>query len=52
MERQEKKSTAIWWAIFLVSTAGLLFAINQHWEWLTLILPFQCTAFVKAMDII
>jgi hypothetical protein len=48
---QAKKYKGIWWLVFLVSTAGLLLAINTHWEWLTLILPFQTTAFVKAMDI-
>jgi hypothetical protein len=48
---QTKKNTAIWWLIFLVSTAALIFAIYSHWPWLTLILPFQTTAFVKAMDI-
>ncbi|HPG12124.1 MAG TPA: hypothetical protein PLU37_11375 [Chitinophagaceae bacterium] len=46
-----KKNKAIWWLVFLVSTAALIFAIYSHWEWLTLILPFQTTAFVKAMDI-
>lgn len=48
---QQKKSTAIWWLLFLVSTAGLAFAIYSHWEWLTLIIPFVTTSFVKAMDI-
>jgi hypothetical protein len=46
-----KKNRAIWWAVFFVSTAALLWAIDAHWEWLTLILPFQTTSFVKAMDI-
>ena len=48
---QTKKYKGIWWLVFLASTAALLFAIYSHWEWLTLILPFQTTAFVKAMDI-
>jgi hypothetical protein len=48
---QTKKYRGIYWLIFLISTAGLLFAIYSHWEWLTLILPIQTTAFVKAMDI-
>jgi 1,4-dihydroxy-2-naphthoate octaprenyltransferase len=46
---QEKKSTAVWWLVFLASTAALLFAIYTHWEWLTLLLPFVATSFVKAM---
>ena len=48
---QTKKYTGIWWLVFLASTAAMVLAIVTHWEWLTLILPFQTTAFVKAMDI-
>lgn len=48
---QTKKYKGIWWLVFLAFTAALIFAIYSHWEWLTLILPFQTTAFVKAMDI-
>ncbi|HEX6169830.1 MAG TPA: hypothetical protein VFZ33_09055 [Chitinophagaceae bacterium] len=48
---QQKNSTMIWWVIFIASTAGLIFAIYSHWEWLTLILPFVCTSFVKALRI-
>jgi len=45
------KNKALYWLIFFASTAALIFAIYSHWEWLTLILPFMTTAFVKAMDI-
>ena len=48
---QQKKYKGIYWLVFLASTAALFFAIYSHWPWLTLILPFQTTAFVKAMDI-
>ena len=48
---QTKKYRGIAWLIFFASTAWLLYAIFTHWEWLTLILPIQTTAFVKAMDI-
>jgi hypothetical protein len=48
---QQKKQRGLYWLIFLAATAALIFAIYSHWEWLTLILPFQTTAFVKAMDI-
>jgi hypothetical protein len=48
---QTKKNTLVWWLVFLASTAALIFAIYSHWPWLTLILPFQTTSFVKAMDI-
>ncbi len=51
METQ-KKNTGLWWLGFFVSTAALLAAIWLHWEYLTMIIPFVCTSFVKAMDII
>jgi hypothetical protein len=49
---QTKKYRALWWLAFFAFSAALVFAIITHWEWLTLILPFQTTAFVKALDII
>ncbi len=48
---QTKKYKGLWWLVFLASSAALTIAILAHWEWLTLILPFQTTAFVKAMDL-
>jgi hypothetical protein len=48
---QTKKYRGLYWLVFLASTAALIIAIITHWPWLTLILPFQTTAFVKAMDI-
>jgi hypothetical protein len=51
MAQEQNKSTAIWWLVFVLSTAGLGYAIYSHWEWLTLILPFVTTSFVKAMKI-
>lgn len=47
-----KKSTGLYWFLFLLSTAAFLFACFAHWEYLTMIIPFVCTFFVKAMDII
>jgi len=49
---QTRKNTTIWWLVFAASTALQVYAIYDHWEYLTLILPFVCTSFVKAMDII
>jgi len=49
---QKKKYKGIYWLVFLASTAALIFAIYSHWPWLTLILPFVATSFVKALDII
>jgi cytochrome c oxidase subunit IV len=48
---QQKKYTALYWLIFLISTAALILAVYSHWPWLTLILPFAATSFVKALDI-
>jgi hypothetical protein len=48
---QTKKYKGLWWMLFFGSTALLLYMIFSHNEWLTLVLPFQTTAFVKAMDI-
>jgi hypothetical protein len=48
---QQKKNTAAYWLMFFVSTACLIWAIAAHFEYLTLILPFVFTSFVKAMDI-
>lgn len=47
----KKKSRGLYWLIFFVSTFALLFAIWSHWPWLTLIIPFVCTSFVLAMDL-
>jgi hypothetical protein len=49
---QTKKYKGLWWLLFFVSGAALGFAIYSHWPWLTLILPFLATSFVKALDII
>ncbi len=48
---QTKKYRGIYWLIFFASAAALALAIITHWPWLTLILPFLTTSFVKAMDI-
>jgi hypothetical protein len=47
----QKKNSAAYWLLFFVSTAALVAAIVSHFEYLTLILPFFATSFVKAMDI-
>ena len=48
---QKKKNTAVYWLLFFLSVAGLILAIDKRFEYLTLILPFVCTFFVKALDI-
>jgi hypothetical protein len=47
----QKKNRGFYWVLFVVSTAALALAIASHFSYLTLILPFFCTSFVKAMDI-
>jgi hypothetical protein len=50
MANGAKKS--LYWILFLVSTAAFILAIATSWPYLTMILPFVCTFFVLAMDII
>lgn len=45
-------SRFLYWILFLATAALFVFAVASHWEFLTLILPFLCTFFVKALDII
>lgn len=47
-----RKSTGIWWLLFLVSAGTLGFAIYVHWEYLTMILPFFCFFLAKALDLL
>ncbi len=49
---QKKKYKGLYWLLFIISAAGLAFAIYNHWPWLTFILPFLATSLVKAMDIV
>jgi hypothetical protein len=49
---QQKKNTGIFWVMFVISASALVWAISSHFEYLTLILPFAGTFFVKALDII
>jgi hypothetical protein len=48
----KKNRKSLYWLIFFVSTAALIFAIYAHWPWLTLILPFMATSLVLALDLI
>jgi hypothetical protein len=49
---QKRKNTGIFWVFFLISAAAFVWAIASHFEYLTLILPFLGTFFVKALDIV
>ena len=48
---QSKNYRGLYWILFFASTAALVIAVITHWEWLTLLLPFVTTSFVKAMDL-
>jgi len=48
---QQKKNTGAYWLLFFISTAAFIWAVASHFSYLTFILPFVCTSFVKAMDI-
>ncbi|HWK06559.1 MAG TPA: hypothetical protein VNS58_23150 [Puia sp.] len=48
---QQKKYTGLYWLLFFLSTAAFIWSIEAKFEYMTLILPFVCTSFVKAMDI-
>lgn len=47
-----KRPKGLYMLLFLLSTAALGAAIFYRWEYLTLIIPFVCTYFVLALDII
>ena len=46
------RNKGLYWLLFFISTAVLIFAIATHWPWLTLIMPFVFTFFVLAMGIV
>ncbi len=48
---QSKKNTGLYWILFLLTAVVFGVAVAKHFEYLTLILPFLCTFFVKALDI-
>jgi hypothetical protein len=48
---KKKKNTGLYWVFFIISAAAFIYAIDVRFEYLTLILPFVCTSFVKALDI-
>ncbi|MBA4166917.1 MAG: hypothetical protein H0X41_05145 [Chitinophagaceae bacterium] len=46
-----KKSTGIYWILFFLSVISFFVLLEFKGELLTLTLPFICTSFAKAMDI-
>jgi hypothetical protein len=48
----EKKSKGLYWFLFLLSMVGQVLLLMYAGQWSTVALPFVCTFFVKALDII
>ncbi len=46
-----KKSTGLYWILFFLSVISFFVVYHFKGEMLTLTLPFICTFFAKAMDI-
>jgi hypothetical protein len=51
MMETAKKSTGLYWILFILSVILFFVLLEFKGELLTLSLPFVCTYFVKAMDI-
>ncbi|WP_276485692.1 hypothetical protein [Paraflavitalea pollutisoli] len=47
-----KRNKGLYMILFLLSCVAFGAAIFLRWEYLTLIIPFVCTYFVLALDII
>ncbi len=46
-----KKSTALYWILFILSLAGLAVAYTYAGGYASLVLPFNFTFFAKALDL-
>lgn len=46
-----KKSTGLYWVLFLLSVAGFFFTYKVAGGYCSMVLPFNCTFFAKAMDL-
>ncbi|HRE49951.1 MAG TPA: hypothetical protein PK339_00915 [Flavitalea sp.] len=46
-----KKNTALYWVLFFLSVILFFVLLEYQGEMVTLSLPFVCTFFAKAMDI-
>jgi len=47
-----RKNTALYWIIFFLSVIAFFVVLDVKGEWVTLTLPFICTFFAKAMDLL
>jgi hypothetical protein len=46
-----KKSTGLYWVLFLASVAGFFLVYKVGGGYCSMVLPFNCTFFAKAMDL-
>ncbi|MFT3678797.1 MAG: hypothetical protein QM791_00905 [Ferruginibacter sp.] len=46
-----KKSTTLYWILFFVSVAAFFFVYKIGGGYCSMVLPFNCTYFAKAMDL-
>ena len=52
MDTSTKKQTGLYWVLFILSVIAFFLALQFKGELVTLTLPFVCTFFAKAMDIL
>jgi hypothetical protein len=51
MESSTKKYTGLYWVLFLLSVAAFFFVYSIGGGYCSMVLPFNCTFFAKAMDL-
>jgi hypothetical protein len=51
MAETTKKSTAIYWILFFLSVAAFFIVYKVGGGYCSMVLPFVCTFFAKAMDL-
>lgn len=47
-----RKQTTLYWILFIISVIAFVLVLQFKGELVTLTLPFICTFFAKAMDIL
>lgn len=52
MDTTTRKQTTLYWILFFVSVVAFFAVLAFKGELVTLTLPFVCTFFAKAMDIL
>ncbi len=51
MESSTKKYTGLYWVLFLVSVAAFFFVYSIGGGYCSMVLPFNCTFFAKALNL-